>query len=372
MTAKAESIISHLLARAGIEINGRRPWDFQVNDPRVFRRILTQGSLGAGEAYMDGWWSAEALDQFFERLLCAKLHLSVRQKSLFRDRVLPRLSNLQSRRRSRKVAKIHYDLGNDFYKAMIGEKWMQYTCAYWKNADNLDGAQEAKLDLVCRKLHLKPGDKVLELGGGWGGFARYAAEKYGVSVTVYNISEQQVAWAREHTRDLPVTYHLKDYRDAEGLYDKVVSIGLCEHVGRKNHRDFLALKARCLKDDGLALLHTIGSNITKTWSDPWFTRYVFPGGYLPSIRQLAAAAEPVLIQEDHHNFGPDYDKTLMAWHRNFEEAWPRFKDHYGERFHRMWRYYLLSCAGAFRARSIQLWQFVYSKTGVKGGYTPAR
>ncbi len=372
MPANAENIVRSLLAEADIQVNGDRPWDFRVRDPRVFSRIVTKGSLGAGEAYMDGCWDVEALDQFFDRLLRARLEASLRRGNFFRDWVLPRISNLQNRRRSLRVAERHYDLGNEFYEAMLDRQWMQYTCGYWKDADSLDKAQAAKLDLVCRKLQLRPGQTVLELGGGWGGFARYAAEHYGVSVTVYNISREQVEWAREHTGNLPVTFHLKDYRDAEGTYDKVVSIGLCEHVGRKNYRDFLALKARCLKKDGLALLHTIGCNVTKSWSDPWFTKYIFPGGSLPSLPQLTAASEPGFIQEDFHNIGPDYDKTLMAWHRNFEEHWPWFRDRYGERFYRMWRYYLLSCAGAFRARNIQLWQFVYSKTGVKGGYTPVR
>ncbi len=372
MPVSAENIVRKLLAEAGIEINGSRPWDFRVHDARVFRRILTQGSLGAGEAYMDGWWGADSLDEFFCRFLRAKLQASFRHKNFFRDRILPRIANLQSRRRSLEVGERHYDLGNEFYEAMLDPHWMQYTCAYWKDADSLEKAQAAKLDLICRKLKLKPGEQVLELGGGWGGFARYAAEHFGVAVTVYNISREQVAWARNRIKGLPVTFHLKDYRDAEGLYDKIVSIGLCEHVGRKNYRNFFALKARCLKDDGLAFLHTIGSNFTKTWSDPWFTKYVFPGGFLPSLRQLTGASEAFFVQEDFHNLGSHYDKTLMAWHRNFEQNWSRFRDHYGDRFYRMWKYYLLSCAGAFRARNIQLWQIVYSKTGVKGGYKPVR
>ncbi len=372
MKASTEKLFHTQLEGAKIEVGGSRPWDIRIHDSRTYRRIVTGGSLGAGEAYMDGWWDVEALDEFFARLLRARLHRGLRRGGFVRNRLLPLVFNPQSRRLSRRVAETHYDLGNDFYEAMLDSRWMQYTCAYWKSTDTLEAAQEAKLDLVCRKLKLRPGERVLELGGGWGGFARYAAEKYGVSVTVYNISKQQVAWAREHAGTLPVTYHLQDYRDAEGIYDKVVSIGLCEHVGWTNLAAFLALKAKCLKDDGLALLHTIGSNVTKTWSDPWFTRYIFPGGALPSLPQVTRAAEPHFVLEDLHNLGADYDPTLMAWHANFEKAWPRFASRYGERFRRMWRYYLLASAGAFRARNIQLWQFVFSKKGVPGGYEPER
>ena len=372
MKPSAETFVRSILARAGIEVNGSRPWDFQVHDSRVFRRLAAGGSLAAGEAYMDGWWGATALDRFFERLLRARLETSVIRPVSVLGGLLARLGNPQSRRRSLRVAKTHYDLGNAFYEAMLDPKWMQYTCAYWRRAATLAEAQEAKLDLVCRKLALKPGHTVLELGGGWGGFARYAAENYGASVTVYNISQQQVLSARERCRDLPVTIHQRDYRDAEGSFDRVVSIGLCEHVGPGNYSNFLRLKARCLKEDGLALLHTIGSNFTKTWSDPWIERYIFPGGFLPSLRQLTSAAEPFFVTEDVHNFGADYDPTLMAWYENFSRNWPHFRDKYGERFRRMWEYYLLSCSGAFRARKIQLWQFVYSKKGVEGGYPSVR
>ncbi len=372
MKTQAEKTFRTLLEPAEIEVNGSRPWDIKIHHSDTYSRVLTGGSLAAGESYMDGWWEVEALDEFFARIIRCRMQLSLRKRRPIVQRLLSTLVNQQNRRLSRRVANIHYDIGNDFYEAMLDPQWMQYTCGYWKEAETLEAAQEAKLDLICRKLRLRSGESVLELGGGWGGFARYAAAKYGVSVTVYNISEQQVTWARKHAADLPVTFHLKDYRDASGLYDKVVSIGLCEHVGLANLGKFLALKARCLKDDGLALLHTIGTPLTKTWSDPWITRYIFPGGMLPSLPQLTRAAEGNLLIQDLHNFGVDYDPTLTAWYENFERAWPRFASRYGERFRRMWRYYLLSCAGAFRARELQLWQLVFSKSGLPGGYTAPR
>jgi len=370
--APGRAMIEALLAEADVAIGGDRPWDIQVHDPRFYRRVLSDPSLGLGESYMDGWWDAEALDQFFHRVLRARLDArSSPRLRLAKDWALARLVNLQNPRRSKRVAERHYDLGNAFYERML-DPWMQYTCGYWKAAPNLAAAQAAKLDLICRKLGLGPEHTVLELGGGWGGFARFAAERYGCRVTVYNISGEQVSYAREWCRGLPVEIRHADYREAEGSYDRVVSIGMCEHVGSRNYADLFRLKRRCLKEDGLMFMHTIGQNRTKRTSDPWFTRYIFPGGQLPSLRQLTTAAEGQFALEDLHNLGADYDPTLMAWHRNFERHWPEFEDSLGERFRRMWRYYLFSCAGSFRARSLHLWQMVFSPRGVAGGYVPVR
>lgn len=367
-----KEVLGAILDAADIQVGGGRPWDPEVCDSRFYQRVLTERSLGLGESYMDGWWQVEALDQFFYRLLKAGLDVQGPERiRLAKEWLKARFLNPQSPRRSRRVAKQHYGLGNAFYGKMLDRR-MQYTCAYWKEAYDLSSAQEAKLDLICRKLHLHENDRVLELGGGWGGFARFAAERYGCHVTVYNISEEQVAYGREYCRNLPVEIRHADYREAEGIYDKVVSIGLCEHVGSSNYIDFLRLKRRCVKEDGLVFLHTIGGNRTKRISDPWIGRYIFHGGQLPSLRQLMSAAEGIFVTEDLHNFGPDYDRTLMAWYDNFEKHWPEFAGDYGERFHRMWEYYLLSCAGAFRARGIHLWQMVFSPRGVEGGYQPAR
>jgi len=367
-----QGAVEALLDEAGIRIGGNNPWDLRVHDKRFYQRVLAEHSLGLGESYMDGWWDAGALDQFFYRITRARLgSRGSKRLRLAGDWLQARFLNLQNRRRSRRVAERHYDLGNHFYERML-DPWMQYTCAYWKGAEDLAAAQELKLDLVCRKLKLQPGDTVLELGGGWGGFSRFAAERYGCRVTMYNISTEQITYAREWCKGLPVELRHADYREAEGLYDKVVSIGICEHVGSRNYKNFFRLQRRCLKENGLMLLHTIGANRTKRTSDPWMTRYIFPGGQLPSVRQLAETSEPAFLVEDLHNIGPSYDHTLMAWHRNFERHWPEFEEAYGERFRRMWRYYLLSCAGAFRARNIQLWQFVFSPRGVEGGYEPVR
>ena len=278
---------------------------------------------------------------------------------------------MQTKIRSQKVTQEHYDLGNDMYSKMLGDS-MQYTCAYWKSAKTLDEAQEHKLNLICRKLQLKKGDKVLELGCGWGGFAQFAAQNYGVQVDAYNISKEQVEYARERNRGLPVNIYLADYRDAKGTYDKVAAIGLCEHVGYKNYPTLMDVAHCSLKKHGLFLLHTIASNTSTTHCDPWFNKYICLHGMLPSVKQLGETMEGLFVMEDWHNFGPDYDRTLVAWFHNFDNHWAVYKEQYGERFYRMWKYYLLSFAGAFRARRTQLWQIVMSKDGIPGGYESIR
>ena len=360
-----------LLAAADIHENGGRPWDVQIHDPKVYQRFMQEGRLGLGEAYMDGAWDCEDLAGLFHRVLSAN----------FTDRVdwwrmvLPYLRacvlNLQSKSRSKAVAERHYDLGNDLYRCMLDRR-MVYSCAYWKNATDLDTAQEHKLDLVCRKLGLAPGMTVLDVGCGWGAFARYAAERYGVTVDGITISGEQLALAREHCAGLPVNLHLKDYRDLEGQWDRVVSIGMLEHVGRKNYDTFMALVRDWLPQDGLALVHTIVGRYPVRRSDPWITKYIFPGGMVPTPGQLGTAIEGKLVLEDVHNIGADYDTTLMAWWANFDRHWPELQDQYGDRFYRMWRYYLHYAAGAFRARYNHVWQMVLSKHGVPGGYGAVR
>lgn len=368
----AKSVVKDILALADIEINGSRPWDIQVHNDEFYRRILVGGSLAVGEAYMDGWWDSQQLDELFHKVLTAELDKKIRSKEFILQVVKSKVLNAQTKLRSQKVAKEHYDLGNDFYKHML-DKRMQYTCGYWSaGATNLDDAQEQKLDLVCRKLDIKKTDTVLELGGGWGGFAKYAAENYGCSVVSYNISAEQVAYAKKNCASLPVEIMQADYREATGQFDKVVSIGMCEHVGYKNYTSFIQLANRSLKPDGMFLLHTIGGLASTTTTDPWFDKYIFPNSMLPSVSQLTKAAEERFVLEDFHNFGADYDLTLMAWYKNFIDNWPQFEKQYGDRFYKMWEYYLLSCAGSFRARKNQLWQFVFSKGGEPGGYKPVR
>jgi cyclopropane-fatty-acyl-phospholipid synthase len=354
-----------LLSLAGININGNNPYDIQVHNENFYKRALKDSALGLGESYMDGWWDCQALDQFFNKILLAKLENKIKINWKLKWHILKaNIFNMQKISRAFQVGKRHYDIGNDLYRRML-DKRMLYTCGYWKDAKNLNEAQEDKLELVCQKINLKPGMTVLELGCGWGGFARYAAEKYGAKICAYTVSEQQLKLGREICKGLPVEIKLDDYRSASGKYDRVVSIGIMEHVGYKNYHTYMDIADRCLKNDGIAFIHTIGSNISVAQCNPWTSKYIFPNSMLPSIAQLGRAMEGLFVMEDWHNFGPDYDKTLMAWYNNFEAAWPDLNEKYGQRFYRMWRYYLLSSAGSFRGRDCQLWQIVMTKPGMK-------
>ncbi len=370
--AEAQAFFTKLLNQADITINGSRPWDITVHNPKLYQRILQEGSLGLGESYMDGWWDCKELDVFFTKIFNAELDKKVAKSwSHIVNALMIRLFNHQTKERSLEVGKKHYDLSNEFFKAML-DKRMIYSCAYWKDAKTLDEAQEHKLDLICRKLDLKKGMTLLDIGCGWGGLAMFAAEKYGVEVTGITISKEQYEYAQANKGSLPVTFYMKDYRDCEKQFDRIVSVGMFEHVGPKNYAEYMSVVDKCMKDEGIALIHTIGSNISHYTPDPWINKYIFPNGILPSLVQITKSVEGNFILEDIHNFGSDYDKTLMAWNENFEKTWPRFKDEYGERFYRMWRYYLLSCAAGFRSRTLQLWQFVLSKKGVPGGYESIR
>jgi cyclopropane-fatty-acyl-phospholipid synthase len=359
---KASHLVRDLLDGAGVTVNGDAPWDIQVHDERLYSRVLRDGTLGVGEAYVEGWWDSPALDQMMDRILRGRVDLAVRDSwVLLAHAVKARLFNLQAAR-AFEVGERHYDIGNDLYRPMLGPR-MMYTCAYWKGAETLDQAQEAKLDLVCRKIGLAPGMRVLDLGCGWGGFAAFAAERYGAEVTGMTVSREQVAWAREHYAGLPVDIRLEDYRNATGTYDAVVSIGLMEHVGPKNYRAYMEQAARCLAPGGVAFMHTIAGNRSRTQIDPWFQRYIFPNAVLPTLGQLGTAMEEVLVPEDVHNIGEHYDRTLMAWWENFEASWPELRARYGDTFYRMWKFYLLTSAAGFRSRQFQLYQIVATAVG---------
>ncbi len=371
---KSKDKAQEILALAGIAIDGPAQTDLQVHDDRIYDRVLSQGPLGLGEGYMDGWWDAEDLSGFFHKVFTAHIEESVSKIGLAWAVVKARFLNFQSYKRAFQVGEEHYDLGNDLYEKML-DKRMVYTCGYWSGtpaAQNLDEAQEAKLDLVCRKLGLKPGDTVLDIGCGWGSFLKFAAEKYGAKGVGITVSKEQAALAREHCKGLPVEIRVEDYRDTVGQFNHIVSLGMFEHVGPKNYRTYMQKMHELLKDDGIFLLHTIGWPWSIWTSDAWVDKYIFPNGVLPSVAQIGKSIEHLFVMEDWHNFGPDYDKTLMAWHANFERAWPELKAKYGERFGRMWRYYLLSCAALFRARNTQLWQVVLTKNGLPGGYKTVR
>lgn len=358
-----QETFARLLQYAGITVNGDRPFDPKIHNKNFYRRVLTQKNLGLGESYMEKWWDCKAIDQFITKILQTNLTRHLKQDwataiQIFKAAVF----NLQRPNLAFIVGETHYDIGNDLYRRML-DKRMQYSCGYFKDTADLEEAQRAKLDLVCKKLLLKPGMEIIDFGCGFGGFAQFAAKNYGVSVTGYTVSKKQAKFAREYCKGLPVNIRLEDYRKAQGQYDRVVSIGIMEHVGCKNYRTYMKIANRLLKEEGLAFVHTIGGNKSCLTSNPWTTKYIFPNGMLPSMAQLTKSMEGIFVVEDWHNFGEDYDRTLMAWHDNFINSWPEIKQNYTESFYRMWKYYLLSSAGGFRARSMQLWQIIMTKPG---------
>ena len=371
-TTAPEHLVPELLAAAGVEINGRQPWDLQVHHDFFFKRLAAGGSMALGESYMDRWWDCQALDQFFDRILRFRLDRRAR-KSLktWWCGIKAACTSSPGRRRAFAIGRRHYDIGNELFSMML-DKSMNYSCAYWPDVGTLDEAQEAKMDLICRKLNLQPGMRLLDIGCGWGGMAAYAAQRYGARVLGITVSQEQLNLARQRCQGLPVRIELMDYRDLSESFDRIVSVGMFEHVGVNRYRTFMRAVRRCLSPDGLFLLHTIAGNRSQRRCDPWIATYIFPNSMLPSCRQISAAAERLLYLEDWHSFGPDYDLTLMAWHRNFLACWDRIKKAYGERFFRMWTYYLLSCAGSFRARRNQLWQIVFSPSGVRPRYVSVR
>lgn len=359
----ASEAVRRMLAEAGIAINGDNPWDIAVHDNRFFSRVLAEKNLGLGESYMDGWWDCARVDEMIYRILRAGIESRVRGNLRYAlPFVRAYLFNLQKISRARIIAKRHYDTGNDLFFSFL-DPYNQYSCAFFEGTDDLNQAQRQKMALIAGKLRLSKTDTLLDIGCGWGGLARYAAETTGCNVTAVNISKEQISFAREFCKGLPVEIRECDYRSIDGQFSKIVSVGMFEHVGRKNYRTFMEVAARSLKSDGVFLLHTIGSLKSKSGTDPWIEKYIFPNSMLPSIAQIAKAAEGLFVIEDIHNLGPHYDKTLMAWHDNFRGNWPQLAEKYGDRFKRMWEYYLLSCAGAFRARSIQVWQIVMTKHG---------
>ena len=372
MDEKYKKIAEEILASTQITIDGNQPWDIHVHNDEFYRRVLLEGEMGLGETYMEGWWDCEKTDELISKIMEARIDKKVIQNwHLLFLLLKARLFNLQSKRRAIHSASGHYDLGKELFQKMLDCR-MNYSCAYWKNATTLNQAQENKLDLICRKLNLQPGMKVLDIGCGWGAFGKFAAEKYQVKVVGITVSKEQVELGQKRCEGLPVEFKLMDYRSLKGKFDRIVSVGMIEHVGYKNYSTLLKTACNCLVDNGLFLLHTIGSNNSVTSISPWMNKYIFPNSVIPSMAQLSKAAEGLFVIEDVHNFGKYYDDTLMAWYTNFKKSWSEIEKNYPPYFYRMWEYYLLSSAASFRTRQCQLWQLVLSKNGVPGGYESIR
>lgn len=371
--SKAEEIARRLLGYADIEVNGPNPYDIQVHCPSFYTQSVNQGALGFGESYMQGNWSSEQLDETIYRILTTDIqrHLNLKSVPLLLHLAKYRLLNMQTKNKSKRVGKEHYDLGNDLYEVMLDPE-MNYSCGYWKDANNLEDAQFNKLDLICKKAELEKGMKVLDIGCGWGSFARHAAKHYGAKVTGISISQEQINKAKALSKGYDVEFLFQDYRDVNEKFDRIISIGMFEHVGERNYNTYFKKVYNLLKDNGLFVLHTIGTHETLKAPNPWIEKYIFPNSILPSSRQIACAVEDYFVIEDWHNFGSDYDTTLMEWYKNFKENWDKIKADYDDTFFRMWEYYLLACAALFRAREAHLYQVVLSKGGKVGGYCSIR
>jgi cyclopropane-fatty-acyl-phospholipid synthase len=366
-THSAERVITDLLAKADITLNGSDPWDLQVHDRRAYDRVLRDGSIGFGEAFMAGWLDCDRVDMLIDRIYRAQLNDQVEAKVAMFEAFKARINPFGSRARSFEIGEWHYDTGNDLFEKML-DPYMVYSCGYWHRANTLDAAQRDKLELICRKLELEPGMRVLDIGCGFGGLARYAAEHYGVSVTGITVSKRQAELGMRLAAGLPVTLVVKDYRTVDETFDRVVSVGMFEHVGRRYFRDFFAVCDRCLKPSGLFVLHTVGF-LKEQPINPWYDKYIMPGVEFPTITNILNAVGPNFALENFHSWeGAHYDKTLMAWSERFLRAWDDLKESYDETFYRMWKLYLQGCAGGFRAGKMRVWQLVFSKGELPGGY----
>jgi cyclopropane-fatty-acyl-phospholipid synthase len=364
----AEEFLGNLLAKADIIINGNRAWDVQVRDPRACARVLRDGTIGFGEAFMAGWLDCERVDQMIDRAYRAELtkRIEVLRWAIVQA-IKSTLNPFGSRSRSFEIGEWHYDTGNDLFEIML-DKYMIYSCGYWQHAQTLEAAQSDKLELICRKLELEPGMRLLDIGCGWGGLARYAAEHYGVSVVGITVSQQQIELGRRLSAGLRVELLYADYRELNETFDRVVSVGMFEHVGRRHYRDFFRACERCLKPAGILLLHTVGY-LKQQAINPWYDKYIMPGVEFPTVANIVENAGKNLVLEDFHTWhGSHYDKTLMAWFERFDAGWDKLKHHYDDTFRRMWKLYLQGCAGAFRAERMRVWQLVFSKGGIPGGY----
>lgn len=337
-----------------------------LRDPKALYSLVANPNLAFGDLYSAGRLDIEGdLPELMEALY-RSVH-AAREKwprwldALWRNHN-PRPTGISE---AKENIHHHYDLGNEFYQLWLDHAEMQYTCAYYERPDlSLEQAQLAKLEHVCRKLRLKPGMTVVEAGCGWGGLARYMAREYGVNVHSYNISREQLVYAREQARqqqlDHLIDYVEDDYRNIQGQYDAFVSIGMLEHVGKDNYPELSALIKRCLKPDGIALLHSIGRN-RPMLMNAWIEKRIFPGAYPPSIGEFMEICElgdfSVL---DVENLRLHYAQTLTHWMERFNANQEQVAEMYDEHFTRAWRMYLAGSIAAFRAGSLQLFQVVFT------------
>jgi len=408
--------IKRIFSSFGVDINGDKPSDMKFNTNKMWYRMVKYhigiDRLAVGEGYMDGLWDCDDLQTFFEKVFLES-HYAFNKHSMRVSKLvhsLPLLAfNLQSKSRCKKDISSHYDIGNDLFKLML-DRSMNYSCGYWtKNAflnptigenelqvktntlcETLDEAQLNKMLLIARKLNLSPGMTILDIGCGWGYLAKFLAINFDVHVLGITISKEQIKYAtttdlEQHELDFlripglksegtgTFKFELRDYRDTKETFDRIVSVGMLEHVGKKNYDEYFKICHRNLKDDGLALIHTIGvCHDFVPQVEPWCNKYIFPGGMTPYQHQIVKATFGRFVIEDWHNMGYNYYRTLNVWHKNFLKSWPQLEGKYDQRFKRMWEFFLCSSAALFKTRRLNLWQIVLSKDGFQGGYVSLR
>lgn len=329
------------------------------------RRVLSDGGLGFGEEHMEGNIDIEGdLRELFKLQYTSVFNASALTPWQKLRAVLTAFVDRNTPKRVRRNVAHHYDLSADFYRLWL-DKSMTYTCAYFRTShDTLEEAQNNKHEHICRKLQLEPGMTLVDIGCGWGAMMLYAAERYGVRCTGYTISEEQYRLLRERIKERGledrVEVLLKDYREGTGQFDRWVSIGMFEQVGREYIRTFMKIVKRMLKPGGLGVLHTIGFMFPNARA-PWLTRYIFPGGYLPTLAQIVGPMNDLnLSVYDVEDLRLHYGETLDHWDRRFCQHIDKIREMYGERFVRMWRLYLNGVASAFRFGGARLYQIAFA------------
>jgi len=335
-----------------------------VNNDDFFNKSMTKGELGMAESYMDGDWTTPDLEKTLTELLINQEKLekhifSIKYLVLGLNNYIATFLPNNTLDSVKDNVEHHYDIGNDLYSKMLG-KHMQYTCAYYYKDDlTLDEAQYAKMELIAKKLNLKEGLTILDIGCGFGSLANHLATKYKVNVVGVTLSKEQIIYHEKHFKHPNVTIKYMDYRNVNvnDKFDRVYSIGMFEHVGNHNYKTYYDKCYDLLKDDGIMLIHTIGQTVGK--SSDFISTYIFPEGELPALPDLTKEYTNKWHLEDFQNFGLSYAKTLRAWNNNIGD-WSDL-DNYDTRFRRMWEYYLLGCASNFQRKSIYLWQLVYTK-----------
>jgi cyclopropane-fatty-acyl-phospholipid synthase len=363
----AKKFSHRVLSRAGITVNGCHAWDIQVHDEQFFDCLYRSASEGLGDSYVQGFWDSDDLTETLGRFI------AIGGRSALKGPIAHNMQTTESeQKKSLEVVDSHYESKNGLYSNML-DPYMQYSCALWDDdTHNLQEAQIKKMRLIGQKLELQPGDHVLDIGCGWGGLPKFLSETFGCRVTGINLAEHHIDYANQRMAHNKVKVIKQDYRDLTEKYDKIYCIGVSEHFGLNNYKQFMQIVHDQLNPGGIFLLHTIGENVTRPKADTWITKNIFPNGYIPSLSLISQCAEGLFITEDVHNFNTSYEKTLLAWDANFQRNWNLIRKLHPELdtrdFYRMWRYYLNFCAGGFRKRCTQLYQIVFTRIQDRRNY----